>query len=109
MSHTPGPWRIQDAGNDTLWIVVDSTATDVGYISIAEARYGCDAARALGDNDANASLIAAAPLMYAALREARETLYTAVEVGVDLLGFDPSEHVVIKRIDAAIAAAEGRS
>lgn len=100
MSHTPGPWRIQDAGNDTLWIVVDSTATDVGYISIAEARYGCDAARALGDNTANAQIMKAAPDLLAALRDAMPLLrgHSGTEEG----------QARYAAAMAAIAAAEGK-
>jgi len=40
-----------------------------------------------------------------ALRSARQTIISAVQVGCDLPDFDPAEHVTVKEIDAAIRKA----
>ena len=78
--HTPGPWHI--AGN---LVIEEANATTIAQIAI-------------GDGEANARLIAAAPL----LLEAANNLVAAYHVG------DPgSLHISIKAIRAAIAAAEG--
>lgn len=53
------------------------------------------------------ALISERDELLGALREARATLVSAIEAGVDLPDFDPAEHVTVKRIDAAIRAADG--
>ncbi len=67
-AHTPGPWRIVDNTDldGGLWIVVDHD--EVGPVSIAVVRPGCDEARELGSNKANAHLIASAPKLLEALQ-----------------------------------------
>ena len=58
--------------------------------------------------EANGKLLAAAPDLLAALRDARRTLLSAIEAGNDgIPDFDPTQHVTVKKIDAAIAKAEG--
>lgn len=65
--YTPGPWIVTDerAMCRELWINV--LHPDVGTVSLAAVRPGCDAANELGDTEANARLIAAAPEMFEAL------------------------------------------
>jgi hypothetical protein len=59
-----------------LWIVVDHD--EVGPVSIAAVRQGCDEARELGSNTANAHLIAAAPEMFEALERAEQFMRAAI-------------------------------
>lgn len=69
VSHTPGPWEVYDAREmaDEFWIRVKHP--DGWDVSLAAVRPGCDEADDLGDNEANARLIAQAPKMLAALQE----------------------------------------
>jgi hypothetical protein len=45
--------------------------------------------------------------MVRTLREARTFALNAIEDRVKLAGFDPTEHTLVKRIDAILARAEG--
>ncbi len=64
-THTPGPWQVIDnrSMNGNYWIGTDA------WTSHAEVRMGCGEAAELGDELANAKLIAAAPDLLAALQE----------------------------------------
>lgn len=45
--------------------------------------------------------------LLAALKAARRIIIAAVTLGVDIPGFDPAQHSVVRTMDAAIAKAEG--
>ena len=67
--HTPGPWVYRDESDmvpdEPFWIGVEHP--NWGFVSHAAARAGCTEAEELGDMEANARLIAAAPELLAAL------------------------------------------
>ena len=90
--HTPGPWNAEPMIRDHGFPYTPVMATTL----IARVY-----STAFGDDEqslANAALIAAAPAMLAALREARDFVVPCVPSGDDLLAL----------INAAIAKAEGR-
>ena len=69
--HTPGPWvawrafpEDRDDYDTGVWVGVNDGE---GMVSHAVVRYGCSEAAEIGDIDANARLIAAAPDLLAAL------------------------------------------
>lgn len=64
-TYTPGPWQVIDNRdmNGNYWIGTDA------WTSHAEVRMGGGEARELGDELANAKLIAAAPDLLASLQE----------------------------------------
>jgi hypothetical protein len=49
-----------------------------------------------------------APKLADALREARAFAVTAIQCAVTLPGFDPAEHVLIRKIDAVLAEWDGK-
>ena len=107
-AHTPGPWRIVDNTDldGGLWIVVDHD--EVGPVSIAAVRQGCDEARELGSNKANAHLIASAPDMIEALSAALGYMRNAK---IDLETGAPKKTAIqtldggIKLVEAALSKA----
>ena len=96
MSHTPGPWQIDD---DTL-DVISLTAGDAPAYIACQPAY--PAGRQLGEAEvkANVQLIAAAPDLLAAARLANQEL-------IDL-GQGSSGSPALVALWAAIAKAEGR-
>jgi hypothetical protein len=70
MKHTPGPWRHVDQSEMTpqepFWIGAEHPVC--GFVSHAVVRSGCTESDELGDLEANARLIAAAPDLLAALQ-----------------------------------------
>lgn len=92
MGHTPGPWMLNG------WDVVQRDCTDK-FPALAAILIG-DGNLCMEEINANASLIAAAPELLAALKEARDYLAEFFEEG--------REHRVVVAADAAIAKAEGR-
>jgi hypothetical protein len=76
VTFTPGPWRYEDNASMTpdtpYWIGADHP--EVGFCSHAHVRSGCDEAEELGDMEANARLIAAAPEIYEDASEALDLL-----------------------------------
>jgi hypothetical protein len=95
MSHTPGPWGLDD---DTMEIFSNTTGHSTGWI--AKVLGNDDNGRPLKSDEmtANACLIAAAPELLAALKAIKAVLWSDSE------DIRPVE----KMIDAAIAKAEGR-
>lgn len=101
-SHTPGPWRIEGSS------ILDSDESDVGVVANViwpDAKIG----------GANASLIAAAPDLLAACREAMAIRNTSYQVDanpkIDLLErrkLKDQLWAIERRILNAIAKAEGR-
>jgi hypothetical protein len=93
MVHTPGPWDIHDpsgGGSSNNWICADG-------LYIAEV----DGERE--EADANARLIAAAPDLLAALKDAVEYL----ELQLKCSGEDSGEGAMIRLFQKTIAEAEG--
>jgi hypothetical protein len=95
---TPGPWLINfDPEDDRRPLEIVTSDRDHRIAFLAS-----------DGNPDDARLISAAPDLLAACKAARRTIVAAVTLGVDLPGFDPAEHTVVRQIDAAIAKAEGR-
>ena len=71
---TPGPWQIFDKRDlcDEIWIGVD--LPEVGEITHASVRLGCDDAAEFGNIEANAKLIAMAPDLLAGRNRLRDAL-----------------------------------
>lgn len=69
---TPGPWSVADnrGMNGALWI--EAEHPEAGLVSHAKVRSGCAEADDLGSMEANAELIALAPIMVKALLTAAE-------------------------------------
>lgn len=88
MKHTKGPWRYED-GTKTIRSVPGNH-----WIASLDSWDGAI------DNEANARLIAAAPEMLEALREAKQILERAKQ-------YFP-KYVLANSIDPAITKAEGR-
>jgi hypothetical protein len=92
MLHTLGPWRIYDGGADAEAVhVMANGAANEETTTICERI----------DNPADATLIAAAPELLAALR----ALLACAELNLD--DMDPATLAAIDVADAAIAKAEG--
>lgn len=100
MGYTKGPWRANGIkvmrGSKMICSHVNA-ASDVN-LNIVES---VEAAKS------NAMLIAAAPDLLEALIDARDVLMAALEYSAP--GYDMSQHVTIKRMDAAISRARGES
>lgn len=94
--YTPGPWHWHD---DTL-TTSDGTPVLMGGTYLRDHRV---VAVSIDVRDADASLIAAAPDLLEALKEARHWLTEAA----DWNGTDYVHYPFSKTIDAAIAKAEG--
>ena len=92
--HTPGPWRAEKHPQhdhvhcSELWMIIAGEPDDCSDAEIAQV--------IAYEAEANARLIAAAPDMLEALKEARALLRGCIGEAID-------------RIDAALAKAEGRS
>lgn len=101
--HTPGPWMLIDTGDDDeIWIGVNHP--EVGAVTHAAIRYGCDEARELGEVYANALLIVAAPDLLEALIEADAILQRVGRISpLDV----PLEGSLGYKMRAAIAKATG--
>ena len=64
--HTPGPWRIIDSRDQSKATIVGSDFPDMGFV--ADVNLCRNNTHQQVDGRANAALIAAAPVMYEALR-----------------------------------------
>jgi hypothetical protein len=105
MSHTPGPWAVDD---DTLEIFSIVPGHSTGWI--AKVLGNDDNGRPLSPDEmaANARLIAAAPEMLSALRAARDDLSDLLEVAHLTDEGVADTTAVLDQVIAAIAKAEGR-
>jgi hypothetical protein len=91
--HTPGPWEIGAYESGQMAVDGANGEQVTGFIAPADAR-----------------LIAAAPDLLEALKEARATLATALKSTAPdwfVTEEDVKEHLSIKKMDAAIAKATG--
>lgn len=99
VTHTPGPWEMYLSGHDQL----DWSVTDDGYTG----RRLPNDAPVIADvaGEANARLIAEAPTMLEALREARDAVAGALNPP-DLWG---KADRIVADLNAVVAKAEGRA
>lgn len=95
-AHTPGPWRINPEYKE---IVLAGTDTQ---IAVAGARPGFNPLVVMGEQLANAALIAAAPDLLAACQRARD----AINFHKDMSAADRKQ--AFDQLESAIARAEGR-
>jgi len=95
--HTPGKWIFKKGGNFSGTYV---NYVMSGNINIAQTRGNIDKIP-MGENEANAKLIAAAPDMFTALMVAKAHLEYAIEFGAGAGG----ESKAIEIIDKAIKKA----
>ena len=97
MSHTKGEWKwgfMHNSDHHPVIRIYSDSETIVDMFSISS------------KDIANARLIAAAPDMYRALLDAKETIHAwHGEAGWDMYQHSPE----MKRLNAAIAKAEGKS
>jgi len=92
MTHTPGPWQIDPAYDHRVILLNDRNGNAVGELVYADTR-----------NPADARLIAAAPDLLAALRQADAW----VAMYHDEPGHDAASRCMTDVIRAAIARATG--
>ncbi len=109
---TPGPWEVVDRTDlgERFWIEVEHP--EVGNVSLAAVRGGCDEADEIGDDLANAHLIAAAPDLYAELDGLAKEIWgawTAAEADIRSALGNTNYNVVKRRLEQAqIALAKAR-
>lgn len=97
VSHTPGPWRVEDVGIDDSIAIMSGPAAEYRWLATASP----DPSRGIDwdQTQANARLIAAAPEL---LRELKELMaLVAAE-------YPQQQRVWLANALAAIAKAEGR-
>lgn len=68
--HTPGPWHVLDTPSGLAIVAAPLTKEATGKVIV----YGAGIMSKRADDKANATLIAAAPVLVAALAEARKEL-----------------------------------
>ena len=96
--HTPRPWRTIESTNKTVRTVVGPDFPGQGYIADVNLCRTNDAQDV--DGEANAHLIAAAPAMYAIIKDMREAFYVK--------GTRKALLAVMERSRDVLAQAEGR-
>lgn len=97
--HTPGPWDVYDGPNDKKELTVNYIDKSGQIIMVAD----CNSAYAPPkERDANARLIAAAPELLEACKA-----FLDMEIEIDM-EYHKAFKVVIDKVTAAIAKAEGR-
>lgn len=94
MTHTPGPWSIEELLGSLA--IVSAEGHDVAWVD-SLFRKGDRA-----ENEANATLIAAAPTMKKALEKVRDDL--SIIVADHKIGKDDAVKRAMKRLNEAIAA-----
>ena len=65
MKHTPGPWHVKEYDNTERWVFAKD-----GFKCIAQAKGGT-----MGNEDANATLLAAAPTLLETLEKCLEAFH----------------------------------
>ena len=104
MTHTPGPWSISQSRG-----LYSGEARNLYTVSGACGTICTTPNPSVADNAANARLIAAAPELLAALREARDELYAHADANGELDGSGRICHDLVGLCDAAIARATGEA
>lgn len=109
--HTPGPWVI-GAGYGRYKTEITGPGRAVGGVWTRRDAGALSDERRIEDDPegiANARLIAAAPELLEAAKSARDALAVAIKAAWEgSTDADVAEHVVIKKLDAAIARATGQ-
>lgn len=101
--HTPGPWRVVRDRNGAATMILSSQKDEDGdELPVIDYEHGGYTYA----YEANARLIAAAPDMYEALKEAREALATEIKFEISASVAESLE-ATIAQIDAALSKAEG--
>lgn len=96
--HTPGPWRIIDSRDQSKATIVGADFPAMGFV--ADVNLCRNNTHQQVDGRANANLIAAAPAMYALIKDMRQAFY------VD--GKRKALLAVMERSHDVVAQAEGR-
>ncbi len=99
---TKGPWHIVPYGDGNSLVIC--TEPDGNWRICFLATPG-DSSGAWATIKSDARLIAAAPEMFEALVRGREFVIQALGQLVEIEDFDPTEHLVVKQIDAALLRA----
>lgn len=105
-THTRGPWSIYDdgpGGSDVILAHINGANYDIAYISNDETE-----GRPENERAANARLIASAPDLLAALKDARERLEYLEPDYFDDASHETEWRDYLAQTDALIAKAEGR-
>jgi hypothetical protein len=104
MSHTPGPWETQYRGNGESEVLANGAdRDDVACICYVAGGLGMSIEEII-ESEANAKLIAAAPELLDALKQAVRALN---EIARFTVGYSDS-YAIAMQCDHAIAKAEGR-
>lgn len=100
LSHTPGPWTA--TRHATRWDITGPTPrpNDGGMLWLVARTVSLEP-----EDEPNARLIAAAPKLLAALRDARLAVVAEYR---SVFGERAEQHPLVLQIDEAIADAEGR-
>jgi hypothetical protein len=106
--HTQGPWFVDDI--EVYAIIQGHPWGDRISLCTCESMYSNDGENSpFGSEEANARLIASAPELLEALKEARTKLARAIKSAWEgSTDEDVNEHTTIKLIDSAISKAEGK-
>ena len=108
MSHTPGPWKVDEDG--FVWGCCPGPAfMKTAHFLVAEVRgWGYLQYRADGEQvqAANARLIAAAPEMYEALEELRDKVWRIIDLHRDSEA-RAEANMALERANAALAKVRG--
>lgn len=90
MSHTPGPWKIQEFSAQTYMISTFQNGLIAQHVP----------------GEANARLIAAAPELYEALEELRDKVWRIIDLHRDSEA-RAAANMALERANAALAKARG--
>jgi hypothetical protein len=101
---TPGPWQVNDSteNDDDTTLTIFAPADEVEIATMSAYENGCECFSEIREN---AHLIAAAPAMYEALRQAYAHL---AEMGCDCEEGQSCGDCIVCQCETALAQAEGR-
>lgn len=111
-SHTPAPWRVSPIAGENGGIAIEADDPADGLQFQVCEIWGIDCDTTIDDRaHANARLIAAAPDLLAALRDASDELeqYVDLQRKLDYIEYAADTQKILNAVNATIAKAEGRS